>query len=79
MIEVNTSGSYYACKEIFPSLDLLRTFQRAGIPCTVGTDAHKPEHVTRDIERGYRHMIEAGYDEVTVPTLDRGRRTIPLG
>lgn len=78
MIEVNTSGSYYACNEMSPALPLLTAFARAGVPCTVGTDAHEPRYVTRDIERGYDLMRRAGYKCVTVPTRARDRRTISL-
>lgn len=78
MIELNTSGSYYACAEPFPAPDLLREFCRAGVPCTLGTDAHKPEHVARDIELGYRLMYEAGYRVVTVPTSDGDRRSVTI-
>lgn len=78
MIEVNTSGTYYACKEMFPAPQLLRAFCRAGVPCTVGTDAHTPAHVARDIERAYALMRDAGYRQVTVATLDGGRRALAL-
>lgn len=78
MIEVNTSGLYYACNEMFPSPVLLEMMCRAGVPCTVGTDAHTPANVTRNIEDAYRLMYEAGYREVTVPMRGRDRRTIPL-
>ena len=78
MVEVNTSGTYYACKEMFPAPALLATFRRAGVPCTVGTDAHKPEHVARDIERAYRLMARAGYRTVTVPTADGDRREVTI-
>ena len=78
MIEVNTSGSYYDCKEMFPAPGLLAAFCRAGVPCTVGTDAHTPENVARDIPDAYKLMYEAGYREVTVPTADGDRRTIPI-
>lgn len=78
MIEVNTSGSYYDCREMFPAPALLATFCRAGVPCTVGTDAHTPANVARDIPDAYKLMYEAGYREVTVPTADGDRRTIPL-
>ena len=76
MVEVNTSGSYYACKEMFPAPALLAEFCRAGVPCTVGTDAHTPANVARDIEAGYRLMAQAGYRTVTVPTRDGDRRSI---
>lgn len=78
MIELNTSGKYYACKEVFPGPQLLEEFCRAGVPCTIGTDAHEVAHVARGIEDAYKTLYEAGYREVTVPTRDGDRRTIPI-
>ena len=78
LIEVNTSGLQYACHEMFPSPDLLKEFCRAGVPCTIGSDAHDPAHVSRDIVEGYRYMYEAGYREVTVVVPGGDRRTIPI-
>lgn len=78
MVEVNTSGAYYDCKDTFPTLDLLREFCRAGVPCTVGTDAHKPQNVARDIRQAYSKMSEAGYKKVTVPTKTGDRREIEI-
>ena len=78
MVEVNTSGSYYACKEMFPAPALLAAFCRAGVPCTVGTDAHKPADVARDIEDAYRLMYAAGYRTVPVPTADGDRREVTI-
>lgn len=78
MIELNTSGAYYACSEVFPNQSLLREFCRAGVPCTVGSDAHLPANVARDIEKGYKRLYEAGYRVVTVPTATGDRRTITI-
>ncbi len=78
MVEVNTSGSYYACAEMFPAPAFLRELCRAGVACTVGTDAHLPANVARDIEAGYRYLYEAGYRVVTVPTASGDRRTITI-
>lgn len=78
MVEVNTSGVTYACKEMFPNINLLREFCRAGVPCTLGTDAHKVEVVDQGIQEGYRLMYEAGYRQLTVVVPGGGRRTIPL-
>lgn len=78
MVEVNTSGAHYACAEMFPAPALLREFCRAGVPCTVGTDAHVPANVARGIEQAYRLMYEAGYRTVTVPTADGDRREITI-
>ena len=77
-VEVNTSGSYYDCKEMYPTLPLLAEFCRAGVPCTVGTDAHTPVNVARDIERAYAHMARAGYKSVTVFKADGDRWEMPL-
>lgn len=78
MIEVNTSGMWYACREMFPAPALLATFCRAQIPCTVGTDAHTPDRVACGITEAYRVMYDAGYRKVTVPTADGDHREIPI-
>ena len=78
MVELNTSGAYYACEEAFPGPDFLRELCRAGVPCTVGTDAHTPAHVARDIPQAYRLLKEAGYRCVTVPCRDGSRREMAL-
>ena len=78
MVEVNTSGAYYACAEMFPAPGLLAAFRRAGVPCTVGCDSHDPVNVARDIERAYGLMYEAGYRSVTVPTATGDRRSITI-
>ena len=78
MAEVNTSGSYYPCKEMYPAPTLLREFNKAGIPMTVGTDAHLPGNVSRDIGLAYRLLYECGYREITVPTKDGDRRCITI-
>lgn len=78
MVEVNTSGLNYACKEMFPAPAFLAEFCKAGVPCTIGTDAHHPAHVTRDIQAGYRLLYESGYRELTVPTQTGDRRRITI-
>lgn len=78
MIEVNTSGSYYACKQMFPAPELLREFCKAGVPCTLGTDAHVPVNVSRDILKGYSYLREAGYKQVIALTATGDRRPIEL-
>lgn len=78
MVEVNTSGMWHPCGEMYPAPDLLREFCRAGVPCTLGTDAHRAAHVARGIEEGYKLMYEAGYREVTIPTHGGERRAIAL-
>lgn len=78
MIEVNTSGVTYSCAEMFPNIDFLREFCRAGVPCTIGTDSHKPEALDLGIRDAYRLLYEAGYREVTVVTPGGSTRRIAL-
>lgn len=78
LIEVNTSGKYYACGQYFPAPDLLREFCKAGVPCTVGTDCHQVDHVDRDIREAYKYMYEAGYRYVTVPQPGGEVRRMPI-
>ncbi len=78
MVEVNTAGLRDKVGEVYPSPDLLTEFAHAGVPCTVGTDAHRVEHIASGIQDAYAAMYAAGYRNVTVPTKGRGRRVIPL-
>ena len=78
MVEVNTSGKFSPCAQYYPAPDLLKEFRAAGVPCTVGTDAHSCATIARDIREAYRYMAQAGYTQVTVPLPGGDRRTIPL-
>jgi histidinol-phosphatase (PHP family) len=63
-VEVNTSGLRRPCAEIYPSLDLLRACQQAGVPATLGSDAHQPDHVGVAFDAGVGHLRAGGYDSV---------------
>lgn len=78
MIEVNTSGLRKAIGELYPAQDLLTAFFAAGVPCTIGSDAHSPDEVGRDLDLGFAAMRAAGYRVVTAPTRSGDRRTIAL-
>ena len=73
-----TGHGHGTVAELFPAPDLLRTFCRAGIPCSIGTDAHDPAVVDRNLMPGLAAMYEAGYRCVTVPTSTGDRRQIAL-
>ena len=64
-IEVNTSGLHKPVGEMYPHPDLLKACFDAGVPVTLGSDAHQPDRVAdaalqaaamlRDI--GYTHIV----------------------
>lgn len=78
MVEVNTAGAYNPCAEFYPAPDFLREFCRAGVPCTIGTDAHAARDVARGLKEAYRYLYDAGYRVITVPTSDGDRREVRL-
>jgi histidinol-phosphatase (PHP family) len=78
MIEMNTSGLRKPVHELYPAPALLRAFFEAGVPCTIGSDAHTPADVGCDFDAGYAALREAGYRVITVPTRSGDRREIPL-
>ncbi len=63
-VELNTSGYDYPAEEAYPSTAFLTVFNRYNIPVTVGSDAHRPEHVGRHFDKAYAVLKEAGYDAI---------------
>ena len=73
-IEINTSGLRKPVKEIYPSLQDLKIYARAGVPLTFGSDSHDPRDVGRDFEKAMILAREAGYSEYVLfkaGTIDR--------
>jgi histidinol-phosphatase (PHP family) len=63
-VEVNTSGLHKPCAEIYPALGMLRACQRAGVPATLGSDAHRPDHVGLAFDQAAAHLRDGGYENV---------------
>ena len=78
MIELNTSGLFNICTEVYPGPDLLAEFCRADVPCTISSDAHLPGNVNRAFQEAVLALVAAGYRHVTVPTADGDRQQIAL-
>lgn len=70
-VEINTSGLRKPVKEIYPSLDVLKVYQRHGVPITFSSDSHDPGDVGRDFDKAAELARAAGYKEYRV---FRGRR-----
>jgi histidinol-phosphatase (PHP family) len=63
-VEVNTAGLRKPVGELYPHLDLLTACRRAGVPATLGSDAHRPEEVAADYQLAVAHLRAAGYERV---------------
>ena len=77
-IEVSTAGLRKPVAELYPAHDLLAAFCAAGVPATVGSDAHDPSEVGYAIPAAYDALAAAGYTSVLFPDITTGWRTIAL-
>jgi histidinol-phosphatase (PHP family) len=65
-IEINTSGLRKPVAEIYPSLDVLKVYQKHGVPITFSSDSHDPADVGRDYDKARDLALAAGYREYNV-------------
>lgn len=64
VVEVNTSGKYKPVNEKYPSDDILSLCRSLDIPITLGSDAHMPSHVGRDLADEAEVLVEMGFREI---------------
>lgn len=65
-VEINTSGLRKPIGEIYPSLDVLKIYAKAGVPITFSSDSHDPKDVGRDYDKAADLARAAGYKEYRV-------------
>jgi histidinol-phosphatase (PHP family) len=64
IIEINTSGCNYQCKESFPSFWIIKKAKKLGIPLTIGTDAHSLHQLDFKLSEAIDLAKKAGYKEI---------------
>lgn len=62
-MELNTAGLRKDCKEIYPSLQIVRLAYKKGVPITFASDAHAPGEVGMHFQEAVALAREAGYTE----------------
>jgi histidinol-phosphatase (PHP family) len=65
-IEANSSGWRKPCAELYPSLAFLKLARAAGVPATMGSDAHMPSEAGQGLLETRAVLLEAGYSSVLV-------------
>lgn len=66
-IELNTSALRSGLRDMHPCMDVLRRYRELGGEIiTIGSDAHKPEHVGSDLQRAAEVLTECGFKYYTV-------------
>lgn len=63
-IEVNSAGLRKPVGELYPVPELLRAAFEAGVPATVGSDAHTPDEVGAGLQEALALLTRVGYAEV---------------
>jgi histidinol-phosphatase (PHP family) len=64
-IECSSAGLRKPVAELYPEPGLLKRFREAGVPVTLGADAHRPEDVGRDYPTAVAALRLAGYETIT--------------
>lgn len=66
-IELNTAGWKYGMSSPNPNLDILKRYRELGGEIiTIGSDAHKPEHMAWDFDKVPDFLKEAGFSYFTI-------------
>lgn len=76
-IEVSTAGLRRNESETYPGPPLLEAFFDRGVPITLGSDAHYPEHVGSDFGASIELCQQIGYDQYA-RFVRRAREPQPL-
>lgn len=76
-MELNVSGIEKADGEMYPAVPIIERALELGVPFTLSSDAHKPEHVYRFVEDGKALLKSLGVSEIAT-FKDRQRIMLPL-
>jgi histidinol-phosphatase (PHP family) len=77
-IEINTAGLRKPVKEMYPSLDCLKIYAKAGVPLAFGSDAHNPKDVAHSFDLAADLAKAAGYREYLIFKQRKIEKTISL-
>jgi histidinol-phosphatase (PHP family) len=77
-VEVSTAGLRKPVSELYPSAGFARLCVEAGVPFTLSSDAHLPEHVGYAYDEAVGFMTGLGIERICVFS-GRGRSLEPLG
>ncbi|MCB2153307.1 histidinol-phosphatase [bacterium] len=64
VVEINTAGKDKPVGEYYPSIPIIRRLAGAGVPLTIGSDAHRPAEVGRYRDEVLTILRECGVTEL---------------
>lgn len=75
-VEINTAAAFKNLGDFYPESGLLQRFCAAGVPVTVGSDAHHSSRIGDGIAQAYEYAQRIGYASIDVPTIGGDWRTL---
>ncbi|MDT3427337.1 histidinol-phosphatase (PHP family) [Paenibacillus forsythiae] len=76
-MELNASGLFKPCAEMFPASHVLKQALELGIPLTLGSDAHDPAKLGEGLPEARKLLWDTGFRELAV-FEDRRREMVPF-
>ena len=64
LLDINARGLVKPCREIYPSLEILRIARKHQAPLTLGDDSHAPGEVGKNLDLAVEHVRQAGYTRI---------------
>lgn len=77
-VEVSTAGLRKPVGELYPDPEIMRRLADNNIPLIINSDAHKPQHVGEDFDKGIKYIKEYGINQISTFT-NRKRTMVKLG
>ncbi len=66
-IEINCSGLFQSPEDTFPDMKTVEWFfERGGKHLTIGSDSHKPEHISRGVKVAIERLQEMGINSISI-------------
>lgn len=66
VVEINSAGLRKPVGELYPGQELVQSLFDAGIPITIGSDAHHPQDLGKGLDRAVESARKAGYASAAV-------------
>lgn len=73
-VEVSTAGLRKPVGELYPDPEIMKRLADNNIPLIINSDAHKPEHVGEDFNKGIKYIKDYAINQIS--TFNNRRRTI---
>lgn len=72
LLDINARGLLKPCREIYPSLEILRIARQSNVAVTLGDDSHSPGDVGKNLNAARSLARQAGYSKISFLNANGG-------